>query len=131
MQYSKLSIRALVKKYHIQMVGMNDCVMAHFTDDDTSAYISYVGKSLALKGERPVFDSSPCSDYEDWVQNKLKEDYVKTMSVLADSFWNRFNLEKREIYGIKFNGENLVVVALEQDLIMQVRIDGVLNCALC
>lgn len=125
MNYSILDIRKLAKKYHVQMVGINDDVVIHFTDNDIAEYISYVEKSQVLKDERPTFNASPSTDSEAWVQNKLKDDYENTLSALADSFWSRFELSKNEIYGVKFNGESFVIVVLEQDHALQVRVVGV------
>ena len=125
MNYSISDIRKLAKRYHVQMVGINDGVVIHLTDNDISEYISYVEKSQALKEERPVFNSSPSTDSEVWVQNKLKDDYENTLSALADSFWSRFKLANNEIYGIRFNAENFVIVVLEQDHTLQVCVVGV------
>ena len=125
MNYSILDIRKLAKEYHVQMVGINDDVVIHFTDNDIAEYISYVEKSQVLKDERPTFNASPSTDSEAWVQNKLKDDYENTLSALADSFWSRFELSKNEIYGVKFNGESFVIVVLEQDHALQVRVVGV------
>ena len=114
MQYSDIGIREIAKEYQIPMVELNDRVVTHLSDTAVSAYIVYMEKSKILNEEKPEFNERPDNAMGAWAQAELLAHYAKSQQALHDEFWARFQLEKNEQYGLRFNGEKLVVVIVGQ-----------------